>query len=172
MTKQSTIAAPDHGAGVPQQRLDRMAGRRGLPFITVEATSIEDDLRDLLLGSTVTIAVECLQHPAGARPLLPCEAGVWRHRPAVTGCEETIDCLQPIETLQPERHQGGGGVRIESTAQAQKLKLLPIAEIVVKIAIAVIVDSRGVVYRQRGHGVRCKRRWSLIEDNNAGIVLR
>jgi hypothetical protein len=52
------------------------------------------------------------------------------------------------------------------------LKPLAIAEIVVKVSIAVIVDSRGVGHHRQGPGVRCKRRWSPIEDDDAGILFR
>ena len=76
MAKKHAIAAGNHGAGIPEQGFDRMAGGGRLPVITVEYASPKHDLRDFLLGGAVAVAVEALQHPARPHALLRRQARV------------------------------------------------------------------------------------------------
>ena len=59
MAKQPSIAACDHDTGIAQQGFDRMARRRGLPFVAVEIASSEKSLRDVPLRRAIANAVEC-----------------------------------------------------------------------------------------------------------------
>lgn len=58
MTKQFAIAASDEGAGIPEKRHYGMSVRRGLPFVATEATGVEDDPCDLLLGRSVAMSIK------------------------------------------------------------------------------------------------------------------
>lgn len=78
VTQQLSVSAGDHGAGVAQQRLQAMAGERGLPRIPVEMADPEEDLRDLLLSRSGAMSVDRLQHLAQPRALLPRQARVGR----------------------------------------------------------------------------------------------
>lgn len=106
MTKQLAIAALDKGAGIPQQRHDRMPGRRHLPFVAVQAAGIENDLRNLLLGCAVTKTVKCLQHTTQTGALLARQARVGRDHAAMKRGEKAMNGFEAIEPLEPERHGG------------------------------------------------------------------
>ena len=107
MTKQHAIAACDHGAGIPEQGFDRMAGRGCLPVVTIECAGTKHHLRDLLLGGAIAIAVEALQHPTQSRALLQRQSRVRWHSPCVKGREKATDRFKPIEPLDAEWHERG-----------------------------------------------------------------
>lgn len=125
MAKQLAIAARDHGAGIPDQRLHGMARGRRLPFAAVERAEVENDLRDLLAGGAGAIAVEGLQHPAQPRPLLAGQACVRRDRTAMQGGEKTMDRFEPIQPVHAEQNDRGGG----RGAIMDELKVLTVIEI-------------------------------------------
>ena len=60
MAKQRAIASCDHGAGVPEQGFDGMARGGCLPVVAIEGSDPKYDLRNLLLGCAMAIAVERL----------------------------------------------------------------------------------------------------------------
>lgn len=106
MTKQFSVAAGDHGAGVAQQRLDGMTRGRGLPIVAVEHADVENDVGDVLLGRAVPVPIKRLEHASQARPLLPREAGVRRNGPAVQGGQQAANGLDTIEALEIQRNDG------------------------------------------------------------------
>lgn len=133
-----------------------MAGRRRLPFIAVEATDIEDDLRDFLLGRARASAIEGLQHSSGACFLLLRESCIRGHNTAVEAGEETVDRFQPVEAIEPERHESGTGGDVETTIQGEELKAVPIGEREEQIAVVAraIAGGPAVVGLARSIGVR------------------
>ena len=83
MTQEFSIAARDHGMGVAQKRLDRVAGRRRLPFIAVERPDLQDDLRDFLLCGARPVSVKGAKHPSQAYALLPGQPRIGRNGAAM-----------------------------------------------------------------------------------------
>ena len=60
MTKQRAIASRDHGAGISEQGFDGVACGGCLPVVAPERVDTKYDLRNLLLGCAMAIAVERL----------------------------------------------------------------------------------------------------------------
>ncbi|KGJ02966.1 hypothetical protein IT41_15765 [Paracoccus halophilus] len=85
MTKEFSIAARYHGAGIAQERLDGVAYGRRLPSVTVEMVDAKNDLGDFLLRGAGAIAVEGAQHPALAGALLTRQARVRGNGAAMQG---------------------------------------------------------------------------------------
>ena len=105
MTKQRAIAARDHGAGLLEQRFDCVASRGCLPVVAAEAANTEHDLRYFLLGRAVAMTVEALQHPSLPRSLLTGQPSIrWDDAPVERGKQAT-NRLEPVESLQAERHK-------------------------------------------------------------------
>lgn len=87
MTQQFPISAGDHGAGITEQGLHAMTSGGSLPFVSVEMTDVEEDLRNLLLGRSIAIPVNRPQHLAQPRTLLPRQARVGRDGAAMQSRE-------------------------------------------------------------------------------------
>jgi hypothetical protein len=154
MPEQFSIAARDHGAGISQERLHGMTGRRCLPIVTAELADREEDLRDFLLGRAIALTVEGLQHAARPHPLLMGQPGVrWDHAP-VERREKTVDGLDAIKTIDAERHERGDlcGVGIDS--MAQHLDMLSVAEVVEEVDALQSVAGIGTVNNGLDVGVR------------------
>lgn len=107
MTKQCPIASRDHGAGVPEQRFDRVTRGGCLPVVALERFQAEYDLRDFLLGRAVAMSVERLQHSSQSRALLFRQPRIGGNGSAVEGREQAIDGLKPVEPLDTEGNESG-----------------------------------------------------------------
>ncbi len=127
MTKELSIAARDHGAGVPQERLDGVAGGRRLPVVAAEMVDVKNDLGDFLLRRAGAIAVEGAQHPALAGALLTCQSRVGRNGAAVQGREKSIDRFDPVEAVYAEGY-GGDSNRLPVIGAVDDLETLPVSE--------------------------------------------
>ena len=110
MSQQSAIAAGDHGARIPQQGFDGVAGGGVLPRLAIELGDVEDDLRDLPLRRAIAVAVEALQHPAQSQALLRGQPCVGRDGPAVKGGQQAIKGFEPVESLAVQGNDGGEGL--------------------------------------------------------------
>ena len=111
MAKELAITAGDHCASIPQQRTDGMAKRRCLPFIPTKGPDMEKDLRDFLLGRSLAVAIEGLQHPSSTLALLSGQARIRRHDTAMQGGEQAMHGFQPVEAVQTKRNHRSDGAR-------------------------------------------------------------
>ena len=125
VAKQPSITARDHDAGIAQQGFDRMARRRGLPFVAVEIACSEQSLSDVLLRRAIANAVECSQHPPRSRALLVRYPCVRRDDAAMESREQTMNGLKPVETVEVERYD----CRDWRRADREQLNLLAIAQL-------------------------------------------
>lgn len=168
MTKQSAIAARDHGAGVPQQGFDRMAGRRCLPCITVEVAGLENCLSDFLLGRVIAKAVKGAKHALRPCPLLGRYSGIGRDSAAMDCGEQAMQGFESIEPFKVERND----CRDRRRAGREQLKLLAIGKPNYGMD-ALLVDLLFPTRKQR-RIVICvdEKRWRGRQDNDAGVVLR
>ncbi len=105
-----------------------MASGRGLPFVPVEIADVEEDLRDLLLGRSVTIPINRLQHLAQTHALLPSQACVGRNGTAMQSRQEAFYGLYSVEAVQSERNDCDLGRSILDAVD--DLKPLTVSEIV------------------------------------------
>lgn len=168
MTKEFAIIARNQGAGIPQQRHDGMAGRRSLPFVAVDVTGSEYDLRDVLLCSAIAGAVECLQHALRSRPLLKRQTRVRWNDAVVDGCEKAMNSFKPVKPFDIKRDNR----RDRTRAGREQLNPLAIAKrnhgvgaLFVDL-IAPIPGKRRVATRMDEDSRRGR------QDDNAGVVLR
>lgn len=143
MTKQHAIATRDHGAGIPEQRFDRVAGGGRLPVVTIECAGTKHDLRDLLLGGAIAIAVEALQHPTQSRALLKRQSRVRWNGPRVERREKAADRFKPVESLDAEWHERAERGASGSDTGANDLDALSVAEVIEEKGIAAGVRRKG-----------------------------
>lgn len=127
MTKQAAVAARDHVAGVAQERLNPVTGRRCLPFVSVKAADAKEDLGNFLLGRAIPGAVHGLQHESLPSPLLTCEPQFARDGAAMKRAKKATHGLDPVEALEPKWNDGDGGHRYVNRVMGD-LKILTIAE--------------------------------------------
>ena len=102
-----------------------MARRRGLPFVAVEGRRSENNPRNVLLGCTVSCTVDSAQHAFCAGALLVRYPGVGRDGAAMNLREQTMNGLEPVETIDVERYDGHDGRR----ASREQLNPLAIAKL-------------------------------------------
>lgn len=171
MTKQLAIATGDHGAGAAQQAHDGVAGRRGLPFVAGEPTSIEDHLGDLLLGRAISVAIGRLQHAAGSCQLLRRQAGVRRHLATVQRGEEPGDGFEAIEALKAERHDGRKRPTRRCVGRKDEVEALAVGQVAQMVKPVIGADKIRAV-QQREHVAGGTEGWRREgEDDAAGIFL-
>ena len=169
MTKQFSIAARDQGAGIPEQGLDRMAARGGLPFITAEDAGAEDNLRDFLLGRSVAISIDGAQHAAMSRPLLSGQARIERGDAIMERSEQPADRFKPVKPFEAKRNNCGDG---PARTIAYELKALAVPEIVQEIICVVGAYGEGAVKTRSLVGIGRQDFWRISQDDSACIVLR
>lgn len=172
MTKQCAIASRDHGAGIPEQGFDGVARGGCLPVVALKRADAEYDLGNLLLRCAVAMTVKGLQHSSQTRALLPRQALVRRNGPAVEGREQAIDGLKPIEPLDAEGNEGGGGRIGGQCARAHQLDALAVTEIMEKKGFGAVAGGDRAIQRWTRISVRTQSWGRLCEDDGAGIVLR
>lgn len=167
MTKQAAVATRDHGAGVAEQRLDRMAGRRCLPLIPMQMAGAKEDLCDVLLARAVAIAVESAQHALHPRPLLGGYARVGWNGPTMDSGQQAIDGFEPVETVAVERDDGCNRVG----ADGQGLQVSAVAERHHRVG-ALLIELPGSAFDDVGQiaGLNEDRR-RRGQDDDAGIIL-
>ncbi len=125
VAKQPSIAARDHDAGIAQQGFDRMARRRGLPFVAVEIAGSEESLRNVQLSRAIANAVQCSQHTPRPRAPLGRYPGVSWDGAAMEFREQAVNGLKPVETVEVERYDG----RDRCRAGREQLNVLTIAKL-------------------------------------------
>lgn len=171
MTKQRAIAASDHRAGVPEQGLGGVACGGCLPIVALEAANAEHDLRDFLLRGSGAMTVECLQHPAQSRALLPRQAGVGRYGSAVQCGEQAGDGLKPIEAFEAEWDEGGERLGSSRSRRVDQPYSLAIPQIENRIGLVVSVDADRGVDNWVLISICAKNIGRCAEDDGACIVL-
>ena len=129
MTKQVAIATRDHGAGIPEEACDDVAGGSGLPFITGEFADAEDDLGDLLLGRSGAISIDCLQHAPRAGQLLTREARVGWNGAAVKRGKQPSNGFHTIEPLHAEWDHRYESLLGRSVAGKRQMQALAVSQI-------------------------------------------
>lgn len=168
MTKEFAITAGNQGAGIPQQGHDGMAGRGSLPFVAVDVTNSENDLRDVLLRSAIAGAVESLQHALRSRPLLKRQTRVRRNDAVVDGCKKAMNGFKPVKPFDIKRDNR----RDRTRAGREHLNPLAIAKrnhgvgALFVVLLAPIRGKRRVVTGMDEDSRRGR------QDDNAGVVLR
>ncbi len=172
MTKKRAIAAGDHGAGIPEQGFDGMAGGGCLPVVTVECAGPKHDLRDLLLGGAVAVAVEALQHPARPHALLRRQARVRRNCARVEDREQAADRFQPVEPFDAERNEGSESGTGRSNTGAHELDALSVAEVIEENGVAAVVRREARFDRRIVFSACGKNGWRLSKDDGACVFLR
>lgn len=150
MTQQLFVSAGDHGAGIAKQGLHAMTSGRSLPFVPVEMTNVEEDLRDLLLGRSIAIPVDRLQHLAQPRTLLPRQARVGRDGAAMQSRKELMNGLDPVEAVQAKRNDRD--LRRPLLGIVDDLEALTVSEHVAECRPALVV--RGLIAAGPERGVR------------------
>lgn len=133
MTKQFAIAARDHGAGIPEEARDGVAGGSGLPFVTGEFADAEDDLGDLLLGRSGAISVNCLQHAPRAGQLLTREARVGWNGAAVKGGQQPSNGFHAVEPLHAKWDHRYERLLGRSVAGKRQVQSLAVSQIVQEV---------------------------------------
>ena len=172
MTKQRAIASRDHGAGIPEQGFDGMAGGGCLPVVPLERVNTKYSLRDFLLGGAGTMTVECLQHSAGSRPLLASHARVLGNGASMEGREQAANSFKPVEPLDAEGHERAERNVGRCAGGANKLKMLAAAEIVSQAGIAIAVHRNGGARYRLRISVCGKNRGWFHKCDGARIVFR
>ncbi len=171
MTKQFAIAAGNHGAGIPEQAHDGVPCRRGLPFVAGELSGVENRFCDLLLGRPLMRAIGGPQHPLGPFQLLARQTRVRRHDATVERCQKSGNCLQAVETVEPERYQRRELFTVGDVGRPDEMNTLAIAK-VVQVMRAILVDE-GIRCCQRNGSVATGREEGRRggQDDRAGIGL-
>lgn len=170
MSQQGAIAAGDHGARVPQQGFDGVAGGGVLPRLAVESGDVEDDLRDFPLGRAIAIAVEALQHPAQSQAVLRRQPGIRRDGPAVKGGQQTAKGSDTIESIPTQRNDGGKGSVDRRGRLDDELDTLAVTEIVEKDVFVMVSDAVGGIEGRLRIGVLGETRRSRPQKDGARIV--
>ena len=109
MPEQAQVSARNKSAGLAQKRLDGVTGGRILPTGAIEAVGLEQDLRDVLLGSAVAIPIDGAQHALRAGALLRRYPCVGRDGAAMDRAKQAVQRFEPAEPVAVERNDGGGG---------------------------------------------------------------
>lgn len=113
--------------------------------MTIEPAGSENNLRDLLLGSSVSIAVEGLQHSAQARALLPGQPLVWWNGASMKRGEQAADRFYPVKSFQAEGNERHGRAASRLGLQVDELDSLAVAEVVQKRNISLGAEDEGVI---------------------------
>jgi len=172
MSKQFSIAARDHGAGIPQERFHGMAGRGRLPFITAELADTEENLGDFLLGRAVAVTVECLQHAARPRSLLPGQSGICWNGTPVKRREKAADGLDAIKAIDAEWNERGNRRSADIDAVSQHLNMLSVAKVVEEVDALLSVTWIGALNDGLFAGVCHQQRGRARKYDDARILLR
>lgn len=172
MTQEFSVSASDHGPGIAQECLYGMAGRGRLPFIAIERSDLEHNLRDFLLRGASPVSVEGPQHPSQACPLLAGQACIWWDGAVVQCREEAPNGFDPVEAIEVERNDGDRE-RIAVDGAVENLEILPVAEIETKIRICTLQPKLGVPGCDRCDAqVFAQARRGIGQNDDAGIMLR
>lgn len=145
-----------------------MARRRSLPFVAVEGRSSENYPCNVLLRCTVASAVDSAQHALCPRALLASYPCVRRDGAAVDFREQTMDGLEPVETIEVERYNCGDWHR----AGREQLNLLAITKL--KNGMDALLVDFFRIDRERRLTVFALDEdvWRRGQDNDTRIVLR
>lgn len=166
--EQAQISARNQRAGLTQKRLDGVTGRRILPTGAIEGVGLEQNLRDVLLGSAVAIPIDGAQHALRTGALLRRYPCVGRDGSAVDRAKQAVQRFEPAEPVAVERNDGGGGCG----DRRQHLQPFAIAEIEQRVN-AFHVDLRdGRARKLCAVSVPDEAGWRRREDDDAGVVLR
>ncbi len=149
MTQEFSITARNHGTGIAQERLDGVAGRGCLPFVTVESAGVQDDLSDFLLRRTSPESVEGSQHSSQPCALQTGQARVRWNRAAMQSREESANGLDPVEAVEIQRHDSDGDRALFNGA-VKDLEILPVTE-------SEAVFCTGIAYRRMKATPGCDR---------------
>lgn len=122
-----------------------MTRGRILPVVTIKPAGSENNLRDLLLGGSVSIAVEGLQHSAQARALLPRQPLVWWNGASMKRGEQAADRFYPVKSFQTEGNERNGRAASRPGLQVDELDSLAVAEVVQKRNISLGAEDEGVI---------------------------
>lgn len=106
MTQELQIAATNHGGPAFDEADDRVAQRRGLPWIGSDARLPVKRYGDFAVARAARTAIGGLHHETQAAALLHRDPRVWRHWPALPGAPETNKGFDPPECLVVERDHG------------------------------------------------------------------
>lgn len=149
-----------------------MAGGGRLPLVTIESAGTKYDLRDLLLGGSVAIAVEALQHPTQSSALLQGQSRVRWNSTCVKGGKKAADRFKPVEPLDAEWHERAERGASGSDTGANDLDALSVAKVIEEKGMTFDVRCEGrfdcrIIFSACG-----KNGWRLCKYDGACILLR
>jgi hypothetical protein len=139
-----------------------------LPFVAAEIAGSEESLCNVQLSRAIANAVECSQHALCPRALLGRYPGVRRDGAAMNGREQTMDGLEPVETVDVERYDGRDWRR----AGCEQLNLLAVAKLKNGVDALLVDCLRPNRERKPAVTALDEDRWRRRQDNDTGVVLR